>query len=166
MVTKIYTKTGDKGTTQFGKERVSKDDVRIEAVGVLDQFNSYLGLCDMPERNKIQSALFKIGAAVNGWGELSDSVDDSLIGFIESEIDRLTKKLPELKNFILPNNKYHYARTLARTAERRLVTVSGIQKDVDYSQPLKFLNRISDYLFMLGRDESVKQTGTEEIWTG
>lgn len=164
MTTKIYTKTGDSGTTQFGKERVPKDDVRVEAVGVLDEFNSFLGLCEIENRDDLQSALFKIGAALNGWGDISDSVDPALTELLETEIDRLTEKLPKLKNFILPNNEYHYARTLARKAERRLVGIARLQGG-DFSEPLQFLNRISDYLFMLGRDKSIAE-GTEILWKG
>lgn len=169
MATKIYTKTGDNGTTQFGKERVPKDDIRIEAVGALDQLNSYLGLCTFTKyehKSKLQNTLFKIGAAVNGWGELSESVDNDVVVEMEQSIDDLTSSLPALKNFILPNNNLHYARTLARNAERRLVAVANAYPDVDYSVPIQFLNRLSDYLFMQGRAKSIAEYGREEIWKG
>jgi len=167
ILTKIYTRTGDKGTTGFcGGSRVSKDDLRIECLGAVDELNSCLGVArsfmdDLPRgsalRRKIDPMLKKIQ------GELFDvcrilarskgSLDAACIGRWEKVMDELLKKLPP-RGFVLPGGGkiaavLHLARTICRRAERRCVTLAR-KTPVDLLV-LSYLNRLSDTLFVLAR---------------
>lgn len=162
---KIYTKTGDDGTTSlFSGGRVEKDHSRLEANGTLDELNAVLGLlvCEpLPEEclgwiRAIQGALFSMGGAIADAdsGEVSTCLPISS-GDLEGWIDRMDEDLPELKAFIVPGGSRpaalaHVARTVCRRAERRVRTLEiqgeGFPEDV-----LPFLNRLSDVFFVLAR---------------
>lgn len=162
---KVYTKTGDDGTTAlFSGGRVEKDHPRLEAYGTLDELNSLLGLlvCEpLPEGcivwiQRIQAALFSMGGAIadadNSAGSANLSVSS---GELEAWIDSMDQELPELKAFIVPGGSRpaalsHLARTVCRRAERRVRTLV-IQGERIPEDVLPFLNRLSDYFFVLAR---------------
>lgn len=165
---KIYTKTGDTGSTGlFGGGRVPKHDARVEAYGTVDELNSILGLAlcedgDAEIKKFIephQAELFALGAVLAD-GKASGEVksNDLLIQSMEQQIDRFTEELPELRNFILPGGTklaawLHLARTVCRRAERG---VSRIREEQPKLAPrmmpaLVYLNRLSDWLFTVAR---------------
>lgn len=163
---KIYTKTGDTGKTGlFGGKRVPKSDIKLNAYGTVDELNSYLGmLLNYPSKyistdyiKKLQSDLFVIGShlAKNPDKEMNlPEINEDDILEIEREIDRMVPVLPELKSFILPGGSVassycHIARTVCRRAERGVVALN----DIETVNPviLKYLNRLSDFLFVLAR---------------
>jgi len=172
---KIYTGTGDKGKTSlFSGERVSKADIGVDAYGDLDELNSMLGALAAQlsteqelviELQQIQSALFQAGAwlATRPGSPLMDSLQEisaEQIVFLENAIDRFEKELPALKAFILPGGHItaawaHVARTVCRRCERKIVSlISQSMKGKapePYQNLLVFLNRLSDYLFVLAR---------------
>jgi cob(I)alamin adenosyltransferase len=176
---RIYTRTGDDGTTGLiGGTRVRKDDLRLEAYGTVDELNSWIGLIrsqPAAEKDKsvliaIQKKLFVIGgrlATDTSKADLSDKLpccaDDIL--FLENEMDRMLDSLPPQTSFILPggNNAVsycHIARTVCRRAERRIYKLS---REVEVSpEILKYINRLSDFLFVLSRKYSDNE-GIEEI---
>ncbi len=169
MSMKIYTKTGDKGTTSLlGGTKVSKGHLRIEAYGTVDELNSYIGLCNdllMDKGSKlimqeIQDRLFTLGAALACDPEketkmkIPDLKEDD-ISLLEKEIDRMTGLLPVMRSFILPGgdpvvSHLHVARCICRRAERCCVRLEEEKNEV---APVitKYLNRLSDYLFTLAR---------------
>ena len=176
----IYTKFGDKGKTALhtGKT-VSKNSIRVEAYGNLDELNSFLGVIvsqikDKKIKNellKIQNDLFEIGACLADPGEkqhqvLSKKLKTRVAEF-EKTIDLLTEKMPKLKNFILPGGKtgslLHYARTITRRAERRTVALAEKEKVMD--EILVYINRLSDLLFTFARAINYKQKQKETIWS-
>lgn len=175
---KIYTKTGDKGQTSLlGGTRVEKFDERIEAYGTVDELNSFMGLlCDhiaFPEIGEIirevQHHLFLIGSHLANDAEHSHfqlpALETGLIGKLEDSIDQMEKELPALKNFILPgghpaNSTAHIARCVCRRAERRVVELHRIHAQDE--SIIQFLNRLSDWLFVLSRLITLR-TGSEEI---
>lgn len=180
MSKKIYTKTGDTGKTSlFGGKRLLKDHQRIEAYGTVDELNSHLGLlrdCLRGERERevlkqVQDLLFTVGSNLAMDPEQDFQLPGLLpedIELLEGEIDRMNESLPELKHFILPGGHTtvsycHIARCVCRRAERRVVTL-GQSGQVE-AIIIQFLNRLSDYLFVLarkiGRDEGV----AEVRWT-
>jgi len=159
---RIYTKTGDDGTTGLvGGSRVSKDSLQIEAIGDVDELNSVIGLArthgagELDEAlGRIQNWLFDLGAEL-ATPEASrfnnDTLDSRQITFLESGIDGMTEKLEPLRNFVLPGGTplaagLHHARTVCRRAER-----SVIRLNLKRSEPLTFLNRLSDWLFTAAR---------------
>lgn len=163
---RIYTKTGDNGTTGLaGGKRVSKDSPLIEASGSLDELNAAIGstrACSPPDNvdsllEAIQNDLFTIGIQIStpeDAGVRISGIGEEKIGNLEREIDALEDRLPPLKNFILPGGSQeaaflHLARTIARRAERRCVALSRSAK-VD-PRILRYLNRLSDLLFLLAR---------------
>ncbi|MBC8052334.1 MAG: cob(I)yrinic acid a,c-diamide adenosyltransferase [Sphingobacteriaceae bacterium] len=164
---KIYTKTGDKGyTSLIGGVRVPKYHLRIEAYGTVDELNSHLGLIrdhDIAESyreilKEIQDRLFTIGAALASDPEKSQmKIPDLLqedIQMLEKEIDRMSNFLPELKHFILPGgmisaSSCHIARCICRRAER--ITVHLSEESFVDEKVIIYLNRLSDYLFVLAR---------------
>lgn len=180
MSTKIYTKTGDDGTTGlFGGARLPKHHIRIEAYGTVDELNSVIGwLATFTKEGEtntllqiIQSRLFTVGSnlASDPAKEMitPDLVDED-ISMIERAIDRMQSELPDLKHFILPGGSEgisaaHLARTVCRRAERRCVALAFDSK----IEPIiiLYLNRLSDYFFVLARWMGFKD-GIEEIkWT-
>jgi len=179
MAFRIYTKTGDGGETAlFGGKRLPKDHIRIESYGTIDELNSYLGLVkgyleDLKSQEliySIQNQLFNIGSHLASVPEMQNQlppINDQLILKMEQEIDRLTEFLPPLKNFILPgghpsNSFCHIARCVCRRAERNVVSLDHSEK-VD-PIILQFLNRLSDYLFVLSRALSFWNHSEEIIW--
>ncbi|MBC8464647.1 MAG: cob(I)yrinic acid a,c-diamide adenosyltransferase [Bacteroidetes bacterium] len=178
---KIYTKKGDSGTTQLiGGSRVSKNHQRIEAYGTIDELNSYIGLIrdqaiDAESQQtliEIQDRLFTIGALLatdpgNSKMKLPEVQEDDVIK-LEREIDEMNENLPEMRSFILPGGHStvsfcHIARCVCRRAERLTTPLS--KDTLQLALILKYLNRLSDYLFVLSRYLS-KELGANEIpWT-
>jgi cob(I)alamin adenosyltransferase len=163
---KIYTKTGDKGQTSlFGGARLPKNHIRIEAYGTVDELNSYIGLVRDVAGNEqvkevlaaIQDRLFTIGsnlASDPSKDMITPDVYHSDIELLEREIDRMTSELPELRSFILPGGHTtvsfcHIARCVCRRTERMVVALAENEK-VELII-IQYLNRLSDYLFTLGR---------------
>lgn len=162
---KVYTRTGDVGTTSLiGGERVDKTNARLEAYGTVDELNSFLGMLvthNLPTDYKtqladIQNILFRVGASLACTDEkiYSSMVTEETIKKIESDIDQIDSALPPLKSFIIPGGTpsaalCHVCRTVCRRAERNIVLVS--QKEMVNEDILKYINRLSDYLFVLGR---------------
>ena len=182
---KIYTKTGDKGTTAlFGGTRVPKYHLRIESYGTVDELNSYIGLIKDQEIHqdlknsllKIQNELFTLGAMLatppeketlkSGKERLNiPKIDESSIQFLENEIDMMNEELPKMTHFILPGGHQtvsfcHIARCVCRRAERLSVALND--EEIINQNILKYLNRLSDYLFVLARKLS-KDLQIEEI---
>ena len=177
MAFKIYTKTGDTGQTGlFGGARVSKNHIRVEAYGTVDELNAHIGLLNdvvvTPQYKsvlkEIQDRLFTIGAVLASEpnkGMLTPDLKIEDIQLLENQIDAMENELPPLKNFILPGGHQtvsfcNIARTVCRRAERLVVALDGIEKVDPLS--IQYLNRLSDYLFVLGRKIG-KDLGAEEI---
>ncbi|MBK6620618.1 MAG: cob(I)yrinic acid a,c-diamide adenosyltransferase [Saprospirales bacterium] len=176
---KIYTKTGDKGQTSlFGGRRVSKGHLRIDAYGTVDELNSCIGLLrdhlsDEVLRallKEVQDRLFTLGAnlAADPSKELQkpDLLEED-IKLLEREMDRMDEGLPELRNFILPGGHptvsfCHLARCVCRRAERLAVTLAE-EEPVDPIL-IQYLNRLSDYLFILGRRIAFDLGIEEVVW--
>lgn len=175
---KIYTKTGDLGTTSLvGGIRVPKNSSRLEAYGTVDELNSYLGLIrsfEIDEKSigelvMIQTILFSVGGnlatdtSVCAKKQLCVKNED--IEFLEQAIDRMDGELPLLKSFVLPGGNpavsfCHIARTVCRRTERRILDMNG-ECEVD-DLVLKYINRLSDYLFVLSR-KMANDLGVEEL---
>lgn len=174
---KIYTKKGDKGQTSlFGGKRLSKHHLRIETYGTVDELNAYVGLVRdnvedeslREELKSIQDTLFTLGGILaSAPGKKPDhlnvEVDD--ITLLEQGIDKMEEGLPALKNFILPGGHTivsycHLARVVCRRAERRAVGLSQ-EEEVD-EIVIKYLNRLSDYLFVLARKIG-QDLGVDEV---
>jgi cob(I)alamin adenosyltransferase len=166
---KIYTKTGDKGTTSLiGGTKVSKAHLRIEAYGTVDELNSYIGLCKdlLTDKNsnkvlqEVQDRLFTIGAALACDPEKETKMkipdlEEEDITLLEKEIDKMNETLPPMKSFILPGghitvSHIHISRCICRRAERCCVRLEAEQNEVE-PIIIKYLNRLSDYLFVLAR---------------
>ena len=164
----VYTKTGDKGSTGLiGGTRVSKNSERLEAYGTVDELNSFIGLLhsyEIPDEIKnnltnIQSKLFSIGSYLATDKSVSDfhlKIKDGNedIIFLESEMDRMESSLPALKNFILPGGHpavgyCHVSRSVCRRAERRVIAIAEAYQVEEWI--IKYLNRLSEYLFVLSR---------------
>ena len=178
---KIYTKKGDTGTTQLiGGTRVAKHHIRIESYGTIDELNSYLGwLRDVVEDKHvadtiktIQDRLFTIGSHLAADPVKSKMVlpdlNDADVSLLENEIDAMNDKLPEMKNFVLPggnsaNSLCHVARCVCRRAER-ICTELNEEEKVE-ALILQYLNRLSDYLFVLSRKISADTDSEEIAWT-
>jgi len=176
---KIYTKTGDDGHTGlYGGRRVRKDDVRVDACGTLDECNAALGaaLCDLEDPDlreavaRLQSDLFVVGGDLATPVELGDVVPRTTVEMaarLEAEIDLFDAELAPLKNFILPGGSragalVHLARAIGRRAERRIVTL--IHSEAVNPHIRIYMNRLSDYLFMLARVVNQKSGTPEPIW--
>jgi len=177
---KIYTKTGDKGKTSLlGGTRVSKSDLRIETYGTVDELNSYLGLVadlDTEEHRidlirNIQSRLFTAGSSLAAETEKAkdfkpDLVEDDII-VLEQAIDEMNEVLPTMKNFIIPGGHQlvsttHVARTICRRAERLVIQLSETEEIEEVI--IRFLNRLSDYLFVLARKQGHDLGINEIVW--
>ncbi len=177
---KIYTKTGDKGETGlFGGERVSKNSLRIEAYGTIDELNAFIGLAIIEVSDnsvkdlvqKIQNWLFSIGADLaTPDNEKTKKLNvfrttEEYYLYIEKEIDNYESKLDELRNFILPGGTkgaalLHICRTITRRAERMVVALNSTVKIGN--NIIIFLNRLSDLFFVLARFDNAV-TGTPDI---
>ncbi len=173
---KIYTKKGDKGTTSlFGGQTVEKNSSRISAYGTVDELNSVIGVAlSFPHSERtnellreIQHQLFVLGADLATPFSKKvriDRISDSEVEYLEKNIDALEVGLPPLKSFILPGgtqsaSNLHFARTVCRRAER--ITVSCADEEYVAPEAIKYLNRLSDFLFVLARYEN-HASGTEE----
>jgi cob(I)alamin adenosyltransferase len=184
---KVYTKTGDTGTTAlFGGTRVSKHHIRIESYGTVDELNSHIGLVRDQEINslykevliEIQDRLFTVGAILatppeketlkNGEKRLQNlGIIASDIEFLEQEIDKMEESLPPMTHFVLPGGHTtvsycHIARCVCRRAERLAVHLNDIEPTDELV--IKYLNRLSDYLFVLARKLSFDLKADEVQW--
>lgn len=173
-LSKIYTRTGDDGTTGLGDgSRIPKDDARVEAMGAVDELNSTIGLIrteTLPDDiavvlSNIQHNLFDLG------GELSipgyELVSPAAIDTLEKDLDRLNAELDPLKEFILPGGTRaaawcHLARSICRRAERRVVTLAARTELT--GSPRQYLNRLSDYLFVLSRYLNKAAGENDVLW--
>jgi cob(I)alamin adenosyltransferase len=173
-LSKIYTRTGDKGVTGLGDgSRVDKDSLRVEAYGTVDELNSAVGLvlaAELPEavRNcltRVQHELFDLG------GELCmpgyTMIPDDYVDRLEHDLDAFNDDLPPLKDFILPGGteaaaRCHLARTVARRAERRVVSLAHNEAVNDAT--IRYLNRLSDLLFVVARVLARHEGGSEVLW--
>lgn len=174
-LSRIYTRTGDDGTTGLGDgSRTPKDSPRVETIGDLDELNSVVGL--VIERAQTvdlgttvhflrwcQHRIFDLGGEISIPGHTI--VNDTHVTAVETELDRINAELPPLANFILPGGSeliatIHIARSTCRRAERRIVALTRSSKD--HRAGLGFINRLSDYLFVLGRYVAA-QTGVDEV---
>lgn len=177
---KIYTKKGDKGKTQLlGGSIVDKNHVKLECYGTIDELNSFIGNIydqDLKEFHKgtllnIQNQLFNLGSVISFDGKKDKiklpNITSKNIEMLEKTIDKMEESLPMLKNFILPSghptsSKCHIARTVCRRAERNLVALSKIS-EID-NLHLQYLNRLSDYLFVLSRAILLENNAKEIEW--
>ena len=178
MALKIYTKKGDKGMTSlFGGTKLSKNHIRIEAYGTIDELNSFIGLLRDHSENgarrellhEIQVNLFTIGSilAVEDPAKFNlPSLNQKEVRVLEEEIDGMEEKLSQLKNFILPgghpiSSYCHLARVVCRRAERRVVALNEAAEIDDII--VEYLNRLSDFFFVLSR-MIIKEEGAEEVY--
>lgn len=173
-LSKIYTRTGDQGTTGLSNgTRIDKDSLRIEAMGDVDELNSALGMvlaCDLRDSirnclNEVQHKLFDLGGELSMPGHAAIRPED--ITVLEQETDTFNAELPPLKEFILPGGgpaaaTCHLARAICRRAERRMVTLSR-QEDINAHGRI-YLNRLSDLLFVLCRILARDEGGIEVMW--
>lgn len=177
---KVYTKTGDKGTTGLlGGTRVLKSNLRIDAYGTVDELNSHIGMVRdqkvcLPKHHElieIQNTLFVIGSHLASDPEKSKAkipdLADELIATLEGAIDAMDKELPEMRNFVLPGGHVsvsagHIARCVCRRAERCVIALA--QEELVDETVIKYLNRLSDYLFVLCRWMSIKANANEVPW--
>ncbi len=176
---KIYTKKGDRGTTSlFGGQTVSKSASRIDAYGTVDELNSLLGVIRAFEPNElvddwlntVQHQLFVLGADLatpHSKETRIDRISEHEVTFLEKLIDRMETELPPLKNFVLPGGtkasaSIHHSRTVCRRAER--ITVACNDEEYISELAIKYLNRLSDFLFMLARFENFKSGKEDTPW--
>jgi cob(I)alamin adenosyltransferase len=186
---RIYTKAGDKGQTALvGGKKVSKDSPRIEAYGTVDELNAVLGLLRKANRDepgpddararldailaRVQNELFNLGSLLatlpEDLSEKQPRIEARHVEALEREIDELNENLPPLRSFTLPGGGWvsswlHLARTVCRRAERIVVHLASIET-VD-GECVRYLNRLSDALYVFGR-WNVRQRGEEEpLWT-
>lgn len=173
-LSKIYTRTGDKGDTGLGDgTRIDKDHIRVEAYGTTDELNSVIGMIlayKIPDDikiclNKVQHHLFDLGSELSVPGRTA--LNDGYITYLENTLDNFNSDLPYLKEFILPagglaTSACHLARTVCRRAERRVVTLAKDETISPFS--IKYLNRLSDLLFVIARVLARHENGSEVLW--
>ena len=187
LINKVYTKSGDKGQTYLvGGKKIAKNDIRICSYGEIDELNAYIGGCrqliveksDNSEFKKLSNILYRIQNELFNLGNMLATLDedikkgmprieDSHIKKMENEIDYFNENLPDLKSFVLPGGSqlniwFHISRTLCRRCERTVVSLS--QKESIDSAIIKYLNRLSDGLFVWGRWVNVIQAYSEVVW--
>jgi len=187
LINKVYTKSGDKGQTYLvGGKKLAKDDIRICSYGEIDELNAYIGGCrqliveksDNSEFKKLSNILYRIQNELFNLGNMLATLDedikkgmpkieDSHIAKMENEIDYFNKNLPDLKSFVLPGGSqlniwFHISRTLCRRCERTIVSLS--QKESVDAIIVKYLNRLSDGLFVWSRWVNVMQSHPEVSW--
>ena len=173
-LSKIYTRTGDDGTTGLGDgTRVGKDSARVAAYGAVDELNSALGVvlaCDVPADvrevlTRVQHELFNLGGELCIPGMALVHADE--ITRLENELDGFNEHLPALKDFILPGGgmaaaQCHLARTICRRAERDVVALSRVESVRD--EAMRYLNRLSDLLFVIARVLARASAHGEVLW--
>lgn len=179
---KIYTKTGDKGMTSlFGGKRVAKHNIRIDSYGTVDELNANLGLVrdqNLDAQSEkclihIQNTLFTVGAILASDSNKTSNTSkipqlkDKDIQFLENEMDRMNADLPEMTHFVLPGGHVsvsycHVARTVCRRAERLCTALFELEPFDD--KVLQYLNRLSDYLFVLARCIAKQNNADEVKW--
>lgn len=176
---KIYTKTGDTGKTSLvGGARISKGDLKIESYGTVDELNSWIGvLRDLPANEsrkaifkEIQDRLFTIGADLASESAIvrQKKVPDlfeSDVELLEKEMDKMNEEIPPLRAFVLPGGDLavsyaHVGRTVCRRAERHIIRLGEVEEVNELI--IKYLNRLSDYLFVVSR-KITQELGTEEV---
>lgn len=187
-MTRIYTRSGDDGGTGlFGGQRVSKDALRVEAYGTVDELNAVLGLVRTQEADTdidallqtVQNDLFGLGADL-ATPEAKDTIKGrvhitrvalSQVTYLETEIDRYEDELPPLTNFILPGGSplaagLHHARVVCRRTERRAVTLAHAEAQAAPVNPIviQYLNRLSDLLFVLARIANHRRSLPDVVW--
>ena len=184
VLNKIYTRTGDDGTTALGTgERRKKYDLRIAAYGTLDEVNAAIGVARLHTANDaaldaalshIQNDLFDVGADLctpgfgKGPGGARLTVTDKQVAWLESEIDRLNAEIAPLRSFILPGGRaaaahLHLARTVCRRAERLIAELKEKPQETVTPEALKYVNRLSDYLVVASRYANAKGTA-DVLW--
>lgn len=180
-ITKVYTRRGDQGKTSLvGGKRVSKSDVRIEAYGTVDELSAHIGLLiaqlpddyDKTTLLRIQNNLFNV--CTNLATDQEDTplypsafLPDGETEFLEHEVDQIMKELPEAQGFILPGGtreaaQAHVCRTICRRAERRIVTLAEVATVTPEIQG--YINRLSDYFFVLAKKLNFLADESEKIW--
>ncbi len=174
-LTKIYTRTGDDGTTGLGDgNRIAKDHPRVEAYGTVDEANSAIGMVlavpGLPEAiraclTEVQHDLFDLGGELCIPGHVA--IQPAFVTRLEETLDTFNAELPALKDFILPGGgpaaaACHLARTICRRAERRVWSLAH-QEEIN-PEGLRYLNRLSDLLFVIARVLARHENGTEVIW--
>jgi len=185
VLNKIYTRTGDDGTTALGTgERRKKSDLRVAAYGTLDEVNAAIGVARLhtagdvaldPALSHIQNDLFDAGADLctpgrgKGPGGARLTVTDKQVAWLEAEIDRLNGELAPLRSFVLPGGSaaaayLHVARTVCRRAERLIAELKEKPEESVTPEVLKYINRLSDYLFVASRHANAKGAG-DVLWT-
>ena len=187
LINKVYTKSGDKGQTYLvGGKKIAKNDIRICSYGEIDELNAYIGGCrqliveksDNSEFKKLSNILYRIQNELFNLGNMLATLDedikkgmprieDSHIKKMENEIDYFNENLPDLKSFVLPGGSqlniwFHISRTLCRRCERTVVSLS--QKESVDDIIVKYLNRLSDGLFVWSRWVNVMQSHPEVSW--
>lgn len=175
-ITKVYTRTGDDGTTSLARgERVSKDSARIGVLGSLDETSSLIGVAlargvveelQDPLR-RVQNALFNLGGELAVPDRKMNMVSKDDVDWLEKTLDGWNGLLPPLKEFVLPGGSLsaaylHHARSVCRRAERHLVTLN--QKEPVTGVALAFVNRLSDFLFVAARYQNMKDGSEEKQW--
>lgn len=175
LIMSIYTRTGDDGTTGlFGGKRVPKNDKRIELIGLIDELNAWIGMITISVHDNtieqfltsIQNDLFTMGSFLAESGADITELLPKVVQ-IEHAIDQLEKQLPELHDFILPGGSnsssiIHVARTVCRRVERGLCRVE--RSALNYPEIIKYLNRLSDYLFVLARYVNKRDGLIDVLW--
>jgi cob(I)alamin adenosyltransferase len=174
-LSKIYTRTGDDGTTGLGDgTRVPKDSLRVDAYGTVDEANSAIGIVlandSVPENVRgvlieVQHDLFELGGELCIPGH--SAITEDFITRLENELDALNEDLPALKEFILPGGgpaaaACHLARTIVRRAERRAASLAG--EETVRPEVIRYLNRLSDLLFVIARVLARAESGEEVLW--
>jgi len=164
---RLYTKTGDKGETSVVGGRISKNAIRVEAYGTIDEANAFVGKAVaeldkeifkdiLADLEKIQHELFDCGSDLSNIMEMrQDKVTEEMVTYLEDKMDELIDEAPELERFILPGGadasaSIHIARTVTRRAERLIVSLMKAEEDVP-EVVLKYVNRVSDYFFAAAR---------------
>lgn len=182
----VYTGTGDKGETSLvGGQRVPKSEIKIEAYGTADELNSHLGLAISLAENlgehevevlqSVQNNLFNLGSLLATLPEERSkfnlpALNKELIETLESEMDKMDATLPKLKNFILPggtsgSSAFHVCRTVCRRLERIMVNLGSLEGNEIPNDAIVFVNRLSDYFFVLSRSLNAREGITDTTWS-
>ncbi|NQT62950.1 MAG: cob(I)yrinic acid a,c-diamide adenosyltransferase [Candidatus Marinimicrobia bacterium] len=175
-LTKIYTRSGDKGNTRLANgEEVSKDSLRVTAYGEVDELNSIIGfaMTQAPDTmsaqilSDVQHTLFDLGGELASAGMITGLVSQQQVKALEQHIDQINADLPPLEEFILPGGSasaaaLHLARTVCRRAERVIITLD--QKEAITPEIIQYMNRLSDLFFVMARYENQRNGAQEVYW--